>query len=116
MVMNNENLAAVARVLRGLEISDEMLALDVIDDIGPRGQFLGHKHTLKHYRNEFFSPKLFDRTDFEIFEKGDQKDTSQRAFEMANNLLEKHQPEPLDPDLDKQLEEVYLEVKKRYRK
>ena len=69
MVFHNENLAAISRVLKGVEISDETLALDVIDEIGPEGHFLGHEHTLKHFRKEFFFPKLLDRRDFEVVEK-----------------------------------------------
>ena len=61
-------------------------------------------------------PKLFDRTDFEIFEKKDHKDASQRAYEIAKSILEKHQPEPLDSDLSKTLDRLYLSIKKKYAK
>jgi trimethylamine--corrinoid protein Co-methyltransferase len=114
MVFHNENLAAISRVLRGVEISDETLALDVINEIGPGGHFLGHSHTLNHFRKEFFFPKLFDRRDFEIFEKEKLKDTSLRSYEIAKTILAKHEPEALDSDIDKELKSIFSRIKKKY--
>jgi trimethylamine--corrinoid protein Co-methyltransferase len=114
MVFHNENLAAISRVLRSIEISDETLALDVIDNIGPEGHFLGHEHTLKHFRKEFFFPKLFDRRDYELFEKKDTKDTAERCYEQAKSILEKHEPLPLDSDVERELKDIYDRIKKKY--
>ncbi|MFX0093485.1 MAG: trimethylamine methyltransferase family protein [Candidatus Hodarchaeota archaeon] len=114
MVFDNENLKAISRILRGVEVSDETLALSVIDETGPGGEYLGHAHTLKHFKTEFFFPKLFDRQDFEIFEKSEQKDTQARAYEMAKKILAEHQPVELDKDIEKQLDEIMAKIRKNY--
>ena len=114
MVFHNENLRAISRVLRGIEISDEALALNVIDEIGPEGHFLSHEHTLKYFRKEYFFPKLFDRTDFEAYEKGDMKDLSERSYEIAKKIIEKHEPAPLDKNIEEELEKITTKVKKKY--
>ncbi|MHA2175555.1 MAG: trimethylamine methyltransferase family protein [Candidatus Hodarchaeales archaeon] len=114
MVFHNENLRAVSRILRGIEISDETLALDVIDEIGPEGHFLSHGHTLDHFRKEYFFPKLFDRTDFEGFEKGLMKDLSERSYDTAAKLLANHEPVPLDKDLETELDKITTRIKKKY--
>ena len=114
MVFHNENLRSVSRILRGIEISDETLALDVINEIGPEGHFLSHGHTLKHFRKELFFPKLFDRTDFEGFEKGPMKNLSQRSYEMASELLATHEPAPLDKDFESELDNITKRIKKMY--
>ena len=113
IVFHNENLKAIARILKGIEISDETLALNVINEIGPGGNYLGHSHTLKHFRSEFYFPKLFDRRDFEIFEKTEKLDTEKRAYKEAKEILEKHNPEPLDSDISKQLDIILKAIQKR---
>ncbi|MHA1237081.1 MAG: trimethylamine methyltransferase family protein, partial [Candidatus Hodarchaeales archaeon] len=114
MVFHNENLRSISRILRGIEISDETLALDVINEIGPEGHFLSHGHTLAHFRNEQFFPKLFDRTDFEGFEKGSMQDLSQRSYETATKLLATHEPVPLDKDFEAELNSITKRIKKKY--
>ncbi|MHA2335171.1 MAG: trimethylamine methyltransferase family protein [Candidatus Hodarchaeales archaeon] len=114
IVFHDENLKSISRILRGIEISDETLALDVIDDVGPSGDFLGHSHTIKHFRNEFFFPKLFDRRDFEVFEKKDKRDIRERSLEKANEILANHQPEELDNEIVKRLEEIMIGIQKKY--
>ncbi len=114
MVFNNESLKAINRVLRGIEISEEALAVDVIHDVGPGGEFLSHSHTLKHFRTEFFLPKLFDRTDFIVFEKSDKQDIVTRANEIAYEIMKSHQPPELDKDIVKQLDEIMKNIHKKY--
>lgn len=114
MVFNNESLKAIKRVLRGIEISDETLALDVIHSIGPGGEYLSHPHTLKHFRSEFFIPKLFDRTDFYVFEKAEKQEFIARANEMAHEILKSHQPSELDNSIVKRLDEILKNIHKKY--
>jgi trimethylamine--corrinoid protein Co-methyltransferase len=114
MVFHNENLKAISRVLKGIEISDETLAVDVINEVGPGGEYLSHSHTLKHFRTEFFLPKLFNRTDFEVFEKIEQQDIATRANEMAKKIIDSHQPPELDKDILKQLDEIMKNIHKKY--
>ncbi|MFX0050615.1 MAG: trimethylamine methyltransferase family protein [Candidatus Hermodarchaeota archaeon] len=114
IVFNNETLKSISRVLKGIEISDEALALDVIHEVGPGGEFLSHPHTLKHFRSEFFLPKLFDRTDFEVFEKSEKQDIIARANEMAHEIIVSHQLPELDKDILIHLDKILDNVKKKY--
>ncbi|UCE13248.1 MAG: trimethylamine methyltransferase family protein [Candidatus Heimdallarchaeota archaeon] len=114
MIFNNESLKAISRVLRGIEISDEALALDVIHKVGPGGEYLSHPHTLKHFRSEFFIPKLFDRTDYDIFEKSEKQDILARANEIAHEILESHHPPELDKGIVQRLEEILKSIHRKY--
>lgn len=114
IVFHNENLKAISRILRGIEISDETLALDVINEIGPQGDYLSHSHTLKHFRKEFFFPTLFNRMDFEVYEKSEIKDIESRASEIAKEILKNHQPAELDKDILKHLDQIALKIQKKY--
>ncbi len=113
IVFHNENLRAISRIMKGIEISDETLALNVINEIGPGGNYLGHSHTLKHFRSEFFFPKLFDRSDFEVYEKTERVDIEKRAYREARQILEKHEPKPLDSDISKQLDTILKAIHKK---
>ena len=114
MIFHNENLKAISRVLNGIEISDEALALNVIHEVGPGGEFLSHSHTLKHFRSEFFLPKLYDRTDYDVFEKSEKQDIVLRAIEMAQEILQSQQVPELDADISKKLDEIVKNIHKKY--
>ena len=114
MVFNNESLKAISRVLRGIEISDEALAVDVIHEVGPGGEYLSHPHTLKHFRSEFFIPKLFDRTDFIVFEKSEKKEFVEHANKIATDILKSHQPPELDKAIVNKLDEIMKNIHKKY--
>ncbi|SLM30162.1 putative Trimethylamine methyltransferase mttB [Desulfamplus magnetovallimortis] len=61
LVMGQQILGMVKRFMQGIDISDETLALDLIDKIGPGGAFLMEPHTMKHFK-EVFYPEIFKRT------------------------------------------------------
>ena len=98
MVIDNEIAGQVLRITRGIEVSDETLALDVIKEVGPAGNYLSHGHTLKHFRDELWLPQLADRQSRGTWESDGQKDMLRRAQERVRDILENHHPQPLDED------------------
>jgi trimethylamine--corrinoid protein Co-methyltransferase len=100
----------VKRFMQGLEVSEETLALDVIDEIGPHGDFLGTKHTQRHYREDWY-PQLFDRNSFESWAAAGGKTLRQRASERVEEILAEHEPEPLPPDVQRGIDEVVSRAK-----
>ena len=94
-VMDNEILGEVMRVLQGVEVTDETLAVDVTAKVGPGGNFLIEDHTVEHMRKEHFIPKIADRNQRDIWEKEGKKDTFTRCHEIALNILETHKPKPV---------------------
>jgi len=61
LVMDDEILGMCQRVLRGIEVSDDTLAMELMIEKGPGGNFMAEKHTVRHMREEFFFPKLANR-------------------------------------------------------
>jgi trimethylamine--corrinoid protein Co-methyltransferase len=59
LVICDEVLGWIRHFVQGVEIDDETLALDLIDEVGPDGQFLNSDHTLKHFRERWY-PRLFE--------------------------------------------------------
>jgi len=100
-VIDNEILGMTMRVLRGIEVNDETLAVDVIDQVGPGGHYLMADHTIRHMRSEFYFPSaVVDRQSWEMWRQDGGLDARQRAKEIAREILANHQPAPLDPAVD----------------
>jgi len=112
-VIDNEICGMVSRALRGIEISDETLAIDVIGDVGPGGQYLDQRHTLKYLEKEHYIPKIINRQKREKWKKAGSKDLREAAREAAKRILKEHQPEPLDRDIEQELKMIVREVEKR---
>jgi len=62
LVIDNEIAAGTRAMLRGIEVNDETLAVDVVREVGPGGNFLGAEHTARHFRDELFLSSLFTHT------------------------------------------------------
>ncbi|MGC9529548.1 MAG: trimethylamine methyltransferase family protein [Candidatus Bipolaricaulaceae bacterium] len=96
-VIDDEILGMVMRALRGVEVSDETLALGAIAEVGPGGHFLTHRHTLNHLRSELFTPRVSDRELRERWEAQGAQNTRARARQLARRLLSDHRPPGLPP-------------------
>ena len=71
LVTDHEICDMIARILNGISVTDETLAVDIIDKVGPGGHFLNQKHTMKYLKQEHFLPKLSDRDSYDVWtEKG----------------------------------------------
>ena len=104
MVLVNEVLHMVNQYMRGIPVNDETLALDLIDKIGPGGHYLQEEHTLRHFREVWYS-KLFDRTiSAQWLERG-AKRFEERLREQTQKVMD-HQPAPLPPDVVKELDRM----------
>jgi trimethylamine--corrinoid protein Co-methyltransferase len=107
-VIDNDLLGMAMRAVRGIEIDDETLALEVIDRVGPGGHYLMDEHTLRHMRTEHYYPStVFDRKGREMWEEAGGTDAWARAKEIARRILAEHQPEPLAPDIDAWIRERF---------
>ena len=102
-VIDNEIIGMVMRALKGIEVSEDTLALEVIDKIGPGGNFLAEPHTVAHMRSEFFFPKVSDRSSREKWLEEGGKDARQRAREIAINILTTHKPLAILQEVDKKI-------------
>ena len=107
-VIDNELLGMAMRAVRGIEVNDDTLALEVIDRVGPGGHYLMDKHTMRYMRTEHYYPSaVFDRQGREMWEKAGATDAWTRAKEVARRILAEHRPEPLDPATDAWIRERF---------
>jgi trimethylamine--corrinoid protein Co-methyltransferase len=110
MMLDCEIYSIVHKVMQGIVVDDENLALDVIRSVGPGGNFLSQKHTLKHMR-EIFIPQFMDRRPYNVWEEK-HDDGRDWALEKARKILNTHQPESLDPNVSSELNRIIASVEK----
>jgi trimethylamine--corrinoid protein Co-methyltransferase len=101
LLMDCEIFEIVRKTLEGIVVDDETLALDVIAAVGPGGNFLKQKHTLKHMR-EHWVPQFMDRRPYEAWEEK-MDGARDWARLKAQEILASHQPDPLDPAVSDEL-------------
>ena len=88
MVASNEIIDMVKRILRGIPVTDETTALNVMDEVGPGGHYLDHDHTYERFRAEIWRPKLIDRQNWENWELAGSKTYQDRVHESVIETLE----------------------------
>jgi trimethylamine--corrinoid protein Co-methyltransferase len=93
MVLVHEVIQMINQYVRGIEVNEETLALDVIEKVGPGGHFIAEDHTLKHFKEVWYS-KLFDRTVYESWLERGGRRFDDRLQEQTLRYLE-HRPEEL---------------------
>jgi len=110
VVIGDEFGGAIYRIVQGMEVTDDTLALDIIEKVGIGGHYLSQEHTKKYLRKEHFIPTILDRLDWDIWEGQGAKSLTERAREKAEKILKEHQPEPLDKDVKRELENILKEA------
>ena len=103
LVMTDEIIGMVKRVLKGIPVNDETIARDVIHTVGPVGHFLSEEHTVKHFRCEHWVPMLMDRKNYKLWVDEGKKSMGNRVREKVLHILKEHTPEPLPEDILKEI-------------
>ena len=111
LVMDAEFACMIKHTVKGICVNDETLAVDVINEIGPAGNFLVHQHTLEHMRSQS-QPELIDRTMRETWEKKGSLSTYDKAMVKVKNILQTHKPDPLPQEVLNKIRSIVDETEK----
>ena len=114
-VIDNEIIGYVERILRGIDVNDETLAVDVIKGVGPGGHFMSQKHTLNHIR-ELYIPQLFDRVPEAEWVRTGRKQTNEVARDRARRILKEHSVKPLEKASREKISEIVTNAEKELTK
>ncbi len=102
MLMDAEIWEHVKRTLQGLEVNESEIAIDVVEKVGPRGQYLSHPHTFANFRR-LHMPKYADRSSYESWKAAGKKEMYEVAHADVERILATHEPEPLPVELRQRL-------------
>lgn len=108
IVLDAELLELVRRYLNPIDTGPESLAVDVIGEIGPGGNFIEHIHTLENYRNYIYTEGLFPSPSYENWLASGRRDASQLAHEKARKLIDAYEKPPMDQGLEEAIDEYVL--------
>lgn len=110
LVIDNDIFKMVREVIKGIPVSDEDLAVDVIKAVGPGGDYLMQPHTIKYMRTLPSTPNIIERGNIERWEKKGGKDMAEKAAERAADILANHKPMPLSDEATSQLRSIVEEA------
>jgi trimethylamine---corrinoid protein Co-methyltransferase len=113
LVMNDEIINLVKRMMRGIEITDEALMLDLIDEVGPGGDFLSTRETARLFRREIWLPGLFDRTPWALWEAAGRPAMQGAIKTRLRRILETHLPPPLPAGAAAEIEAILGQAEER---
>ena len=109
LLIDQEIVRMIRRILQGIAVNKDTIALDVIQKVGPAGNYLGERHTLKYMRKELSTTNLINRKMRDNWEKAGSKDMAQRAREQAIEILENYKATPLPKDVAKKIRDIVEE-------
>lgn len=105
LVMDNDFAGMIKHAVKGIRVDDDYLAVDVIREVGPFGDFLSHDHTVKHMR-ETSEPRIIDRRRRDDWKSRGGLDMHQRALEEARRILKEHQPPQLPENVQREIRAI----------
>ena len=109
LVIDNDIFKMIRKMMQGVLVDDENLAVDIIKSVGPGGDFLMQDHTMKYMRTLPSAPNLIERNNRENWLASGGKGLAERAAERAAEILANHTPEPLSDDAKSALRKIVEE-------
>jgi trimethylamine--corrinoid protein Co-methyltransferase len=107
-VIDDEIIGMSCKILQGITVDAEHLALEAIDEVGPGGSFILSPHTMKHMRREYFSGNgVSDQNSREKWVEKGSRDTWTRARDMAIKILAEEEKPHIPADVEKAIRIKY---------
>jgi trimethylamine---corrinoid protein Co-methyltransferase len=108
MVIDNDIVSSVHRVLRGFDVNEDSLALDVIKSVmGGNRTFVAEEHTVKYLRSgEILISNLSERRSFDIWDSTGRNGLLERAQEKVEQVFSDHKVQPLSNEQEKELDVI----------
>ena len=116
-ILDDDIAGMVGRLLEGVEVNEETMAADLIHKVGPiPGMFLDQAHTRKWYKTEQYVPAMADKMPYGEWVKQGSKNALAHAREKFEEILASHNPEPLTPQQEQEIEDILKDAREYYRK
>jgi trimethylamine---corrinoid protein Co-methyltransferase len=110
-VMDCDQAAMMAVYAKGVDMSENGMALDAMHEVGPGKHFLGCSHTQANFKSAFYRSTVADNNSYEQWVEDGKLDAEQRAEKLYKEQLAAYVAPELDPDIDARLI-AFMEEKK----
>lgn len=105
MVFANDLIGFIRAATKPVVVNEETLALDLIEELGPEGNYLASDHTFGHYREAYYSD-LADKRQYDDWLSQGGSTLEERAAEQVQDLISSYQEKPLPEGIQKELAEI----------
>jgi trimethylamine--corrinoid protein Co-methyltransferase len=110
MAISAEIALMLKRVARGLEFSEENLAVRAITEVGPGGMFLDASHTLNRMRTDTLLPEIADRSPRPQWQANGAQNAHSRAMQRVRDILRSDNPAVFSPDVDARIRAAFEDL------
>jgi trimethylamine--corrinoid protein Co-methyltransferase len=115
-ILDDDVAGWIGHFLEGATVSDETLAVDLINEVGPiPGHYLSTAHTREWWRKEQYVPKVADGENYAVWVRSGKKDAMALAKEKMSEILATHKPKPLSAQEEQGIEDILKEARAYYR-
>ncbi len=111
LIMDDEINTTIKHIVKGFEVNEETLSVELIKEVGHTGNYLTHSSTFKHCADAM-NPKLMNRVNYDSWKSMGSTNLQERAMEKAREILETHEPTPLPLQTRKEVDEIIRETEK----
>lgn len=102
-ILDDENCGKCKRIKMGENITEERLAVDLISEVGPGGEYLTHEHTFRNFRSEFYQPIIEERSNFGNWQKNGALSIDKKANAKWKEILDNYTEPGLPGDVERDL-------------
>jgi trimethylamine--corrinoid protein Co-methyltransferase len=116
LVIDAEIIGMAKRLLVGLEVRDQPIAVDLMRKSAHKANFLSQPHTHKWFRKELYIPsEVIDRGSLDAWHKKGERSAEQRAHDRVETLLRSYQPTAISPEIRNELRAITLRAAQQYK-
>jgi trimethylamine--corrinoid protein Co-methyltransferase len=109
-VIDNEIIGMIRRLLAGVKVDEDTIGLDVIEKVGPGGNYLLEDHTVDHMMDEFYYPELSVRSIFDVWEEEGRPSMMSRANDTVKDILKEEKDGLLDIQLISEIKKAFPDI------
>ncbi len=106
LVIADEVIGQVRQMVKGIEVNEKTLAVDLIEKVGPGGNYIVEEHTFDNFKKDWWFPTLFNRRRYDFWTAEGQPDLAELARKKLKSIIENHQPKPLDQKIQQKLRAI----------
>jgi len=110
LVIDNEIAGMVKHYLKGMDVTDETIGLDIIEEIGIGGNFLEHPSTAEKVRSVYWKPELWNRRRYSEWQRLGGEEVLEKAHNEVVEILDTHHPKPLSDQQEAEMDEIMKEA------
>lgn len=115
LVIDAEIIGMAKRLIGGIQVRDDPIALGLMRKLGHRAEYLAEPHTLKWFNKEFYIPSdVIDRGSLDGWVSKGKKTATQRATDRVQQLLLTYKPPTRTAELKKELREIATSMARRF--